>query len=595
MQLHQPSGRRTWTLTLAALIVAASAPTLARAQDHCSAATDMSDAALAARYAPVTRFAPSEPNFPTVPFFYAMDGVDNDGDGAIDFDDPDEIVSYLPGDTLPSWQILSDWYDEELSRLSPDPHNRTPVAPLPAVHYRVKTLTEDEQDAMRRFLKQDIMMWSRATRSDVSKYDLMSKPFNVIEYYSYYVRDKGLVGHPQDIEFVFVFVPADPADACQARVIVGAGHTDRVPNNVLVLTNNLVLGLEDLARQDTLTGVLSELGGHSSSADVAPYGRFRLGVDVNWQANKTWGTRDVQSLAQMGYGGAYRPDMTLPRGPEHFSVTLWPAGAQYDYGQDYALIPVSLFEELYDVLDTVAAGQTSAAEAVDTVKRLLDDIAAVMGVDRFVGVENLDAAAVERMTGWTKPMIAPPGREGGVIPTSRGQIWEHSVYQGEASVIFKSHLFPPTMRSIEEPRDLFRLVSWGLTTWPGNSHQLQIGMVIPWVELPFATRGFMDLQAGIVGSDDLDDVAFSLNLSYFNSYFQRVTFYSTVAWLPNDEITGSHFTVSVGPSLLLWMRDNKSLLGPLNVVRFSTGPRFRLSSGSNSSGVDWEFKFSFRQ
>ena len=210
MRVHQPPAHRTRTLllSLAALIVATGIPTLARAQDHCLATTDVSDAALAARYAPVVRFAPAEPNFPTVPFFYAMDGVDNDGDGAIDFDDPDEIVSYPPGDTLPSWQTLSDWYDEEFRRLSPDPHYRTPVAPLPAVHYRVKTLTEKEQDAMRRFLKQDIMMWSRATRSDVAKYGLMTKPFKVVEYYSYYVNDRGLVGHPQDIEFMFVFVPA---------------------------------------------------------------------------------------------------------------------------------------------------------------------------------------------------------------------------------------------------------------------------------------------------------------------------------------------------------------------------------------------------
>ncbi len=595
MRVHRPSMRRVLSVPLALLVGSVAAPGPAQAQDHCLATTDISDAALAARYAPVVYFAPSEPDFPTVPFFYAMDGVDNDGDGEIDFDDPDEIVSYLPGDTLPSWKILSDWYDEEFSRLSPDRHNRTPVAPLPAVHYRVKTLSQNEQDAMRRFLKLDIMMWSRAAKSDVAKYDLLTKPFKVIEYYFYYVRDRGLVGHPQDIEFVFVFVPADPTDACQGRVIVGAGHTDRVPNNVLVLTNNLVLGLEDMARQDTLTGVLSELGGHSSSPDVAPFGRFRLGVDVNWQANKTWGTRDVQSLAQMGYGGAYRPDMTLPRGPEQYSVTLWPAGAQYDYGQDYALIPAPLFEELYDVLGAVAAGRTSAAEAVDAVKALLDEIATVMGADRFIGVENLDVAAVERMTGWTKPMIAPPGPEGGVIPTHRGQVWQHSVYEGEASVIFKSNLFPPTMSSVEKTQDLLRLVSWGFSTWPGNAHQFQIGMVIPWIELPFNTRGFMDLQAGIVGSDDLDNATFSLNLSYYNSYFQRVTFYSTVAWLPNDEVTGSHFTVSVGPSLLLWMKSNKSLLGPVNVVRFSTGPRFRLSSGSNSSGVDWEFKFSFRQ
>lgn len=595
MLLYRPFVRGLRIIAAIALISALSVPTAVRAQDHCSAGVDTSDAALGARYAPVVRFAPSEPNFPTVPYFYAMDGVDNDGDGEIDFNDPDEIVSYQPGDTLPSWGILSDWYDEEFNRLSPDPHNLTPVAPVPVIHYRVKTLTQKEQDAMRRFLKQDIMMWGRARRSDVAKYSLLDKPFKVIEYYFYFVRDKGLVGHPQDIEFAFVFVPANPEDACQGRVIVGAGHTDRVPNNVLVLTNNLVLGLEDMARNDTLTGILSELGGHSSSADVNPVGRFRLGVDVNWQANKTWGTRDVQSLAQMGYGGAYRPDMTLPRGPEYNSVTFWPAGAEFDYGQDYALMPVALFEELYAVLDEVASGQMSAAEAVGPVQAQLDQIAAVMGVERFIGVENLDAASVERMTGWTKPMIAPPGREGGVISTSRGQIWKHSIYNGEASAIFKTHLFPPTMKSIEKSQDLFRLISWGFSTWPGNAHQFQIGMVIPWVELPFATRGFLDLQAGIIGSDDLENATFSLNLSYYNSYFQRVTWYSTVAWLPNDEITGSHFTVSAGPSLLLWMRTNKSLLGPLNVFRFSTGPRFRLSSGSNGSGVDWEFKFSFRQ
>ena len=595
MRFHRPPEFVLRILFWAALIAVSAVPQVARAQDRCLPTEDVSDAALAARYATVIHFAPSEPNFPTVPFFYSMDGVDNDGDGEIDFNDPDEIVAYLPGDTLPSWQIMSDWYDEELLRQSPDLSVGTAVAPLPAVHYRVKTLSQQEQDAMRRFLKQDIMMWARAEKSDVSKYDLLSRPFKVIEYYFYFVRDKGLVGHPQDIEFVFVFVPADPADACQARVIVGAGHTDRVPNNVLVLTNELVLGLHGLARNDTLTDVLSELGGHSSSPDVDPIRQFRLGVDVNWQANKTWGTRDVQSLARMGYGGAYRPDMTLARGPEYRSVSLWPPGATYDYGQDYALIPAPLFEELYGVLGDVASGETTAAEAVPAVTTLLDEIATLMGSDRFVGVDNLDAAAVERMTGWTKPMIAPPGKEGGVIPTHRGQVWEHSVYQGESNVLFKSHLFPPTMRSVEKGQDLFRLISWGFTTWPGDAHQFQVGMVIPWVELPFETRGFIDLQAGIVGSDDLDNATFSLNLSYFNSYFQRVTWYTTVAWLPNDEITGSHFTVSAGPSLLLWMRSKKSLLGPLNVFRISTGPRFRLSSGSTGSGVDWELKFSFRQ
>jgi len=244
------------------------------------------------------------------------------------------------------------------------------------------------------------------------------------------------------------------------------------------------------------------------------------------------------------------------------------------------------------VLNHVADGTTSSAAAVDTVAALLDEVALTTGTDRFIGVDNLDAAAVERMTGWTKPMIAPPGPEGGIIETHRAQVWEHYVYEGDANVLFKEHLFPPTMKSVEQPKDLFRLITWGLATWPGNSHALNVGMVIPWFELPFEVRGFMDLQASLVGTEDLDNAQFALAFSYYNSYFQRVSWYTTFTWLPNDEITNSHFTVSGGPSFLLWMRSNKSLLGPLNVLRFSTGPRFRLSGGSS---VDWEFKFSFRQ
>jgi hypothetical protein len=33
----------------------------------------------------------------------------------------------------------------------------------------------------------------------------------------------------------------------------------------------------------------------------------------------------------------------------------------------------------------------------------------------------------------------------------------------------------------------------------------------------------------------------------------------------------------------------------LNALRLSTGPRFRLSGPSYNAGVDWEFKFTFRQ
>ncbi len=588
--------RRRFIGIEAFLIVLLAVP--AAAQDWCSADAEVSDAALAARFSPVLRFAPSEQYFPTIPFFYAFDGIDNDGDGLVDFEDLDEIAAYNPDDTVhTSWEVLESRYNDLQMQLSPDPRIGTPVAPVPAVFYRVRDLDRKSQDAMRRYLKKDILAWDRALKTRLGALHLLEHPFKVIEYYFYYVRDRGLVGHPQDIEFVFVFLPAGPELACEARVIVGAGHTDRVPNNVLVLTNELVLGVRDHARDDTLTAVITELGGHSSAPDVPPYGEFRLGVDVNWHANKTWGTRDVQALAQMGYGGAYRPDLTLPRDTIDHPVFLWPRGAGYAYGQDYSLLPAPLFHQLYQVLDSVSAGLTPDQwpGMIDTVTVLLDSIGSLLGREYLVGVESLDSSSIRRMAAWNKPMIAPKGREGGVIEPNRGQVWEHSIYTGEPSVIYKSHLFPPSMKSVEKPKDIFRLITWGFSTWPGNSHQFQAGLVIPWIEFPIEVRGFMNIEAGLVTSSDLTGTAFSLNFTYYNSYFQRVSWYTSAAWLPKNEITGSHVTISAGPSLLLWLKSNKSLFGPLNVLRLSTGPRFRLSGGSTGSGVDWEFKFTFRQ
>ena len=107
------------------------------------------------------------------------------------------------------------------------------MAPVPAVFWHVIDMTPGQQDAMSRFLKKDILAWNAASRTEIGTTDLLDEPFKVIEYYFYYVRDMGLVGHPQDIEYTFVFVPADPALACIARIVAGAGHTDWVPNNIL--------------------------------------------------------------------------------------------------------------------------------------------------------------------------------------------------------------------------------------------------------------------------------------------------------------------------------------------------------------------------
>jgi hypothetical protein len=174
------------------------------------------------------------------------------------------------------------------------------------------------------------------------------------------------------------------------------------------------------------------------------------------------------------------------------------------------------------------------------------------------------------------------------------QVWKHWQYTHQSTYIFKPHLFPPSVKSIERPTDILRLISWGYTTWPGAGHRWAAGFVIPWIETPIEVRGFLELQAGVNTTTDLDATEFSMKLTYFNSYFQRVSWYTSVAWIPDPTFTGAHFTVAAGPSFLLWTRPSKSLLGPVNVLRLSTGPRFKIG-GTGSSGVDWEFAFSFRQ
>lgn len=579
-----------------ALLFLAPATLHAQDQPQCRPGTDVSDAALAARYAPVLRFAPGEPYFPTVPFFYAFDGIDNNDNGLVDFDDPDEIAAFNPGDTLyPSWSILDSRYTAEKTRLSPV--GGTPVAPVPAVFYRVADLTESQEDQMSRFLKKDILAWDRASKTEIGELDVLNQPFKVIEYFFYYVRDRGLVGHPQDIEFAFVFVPADPVLACVARIIAGAGHTDWVPNNVLLLSNELVLSNTDLADVDTLTGILTELGGHSSAPDVPPLGQFRLGVDVNWEPTKAWGVRDVQALARMGYGGTYQQEMTLPRDTAAHPVFYWPRGSQHGYGQDYSLLPAPLFEKLYADLDSVAKGvkPDDWQATITDVQALLDSIALLMAQPPFRGVADLDSAAVLRMATWNRPMIAPKIPAGGVVKPNRGQVWKHDAYHDSPSDIFESHLYPPSVKSIEKPVDILRHITWGVTEWPGNSSQIQVGLVLPWIRLPIEPRGFITLDFGLIGSNDFSDGGISMGLSYYSSYFQRVSWYTSMSYIPKAAITGSHFTVAIGPSLLLWRSTHRSLLGPVNALRLSTGPRFRLSGPSFDAGVDWEFKFTFRQ
>jgi hypothetical protein len=303
---------------------------------------------LAYRYSPILDFAAGEAYFPTLPFFAAFDGAESGNVGG--FANVERIAPLDAGGNV-SWKTLDSLYTAEFGR------RRAPRTGV--VFHRVRFLEPGQVQTLWTFLKNDPQAWKRLGARSYYEAGLKYACFNVIEYYFYYINDGGLQGHPNDIEKVFVFVPArraladsldrhrqevvkavsqarqqagpDSLDALQGpelvdslvtgfTVVVGAGHSTTTPNNVLVLTGQT-------ARSLFFPYVLVELGGHSSAPNMPPYSEFNIGVDANWNIGENvWGTRDLQAISGLGYLGDYQPWFTVPRDPAA-SVNLKPFAA----------------------------------------------------------------------------------------------------------------------------------------------------------------------------------------------------------------------------------------------------------------------------
>ena len=187
-------------LLLAAVTGGGEAQEPRRWSPSCTREPWLSDSALAFRYAPILSYALGERYFPTIPFFTAFDGVDNNSNGLRDFTDIEEVNPSVQDGHL-SWEALDTFYLRRSEQLS-----NAAYLDQHALLYRVRTLTHGQERELRRFLLSDEQAWRRFRR--VADEELWkSFHFRVIEYYRYYIRDEGLEGHPEDIEFVFVFVP----------------------------------------------------------------------------------------------------------------------------------------------------------------------------------------------------------------------------------------------------------------------------------------------------------------------------------------------------------------------------------------------------
>lgn len=600
----------------------------------------------AIRHAPILRFAAGEQYFPTMPFLTAFDGIDNNSDGRIDFGDSAEVTLGAGDRHGPSWEAL---------QLAYDSLKKTPKKVLPwryHVFYRVCELRPTDVREMVRYLKNDLQAWNRL-QLDHSFGPLLnpdSTAYLVIEYYFYYLRDRGLMGHPQDRERVFVFVPKEADKRRQLTITVGAGHSPRTPNNVLVRWAPY-LGLDGLS--DTLN-VLVELGGHSSAPDLPPLGAFTPGVDANWQIDDLWGTRDVQAVGGVGYLGRYKPEMTFTRdldatvlfppsfGPEQMEEyqrrefgqqTQLPPPDSAAKGADvgrpraapadtlalerYLLLPIEPFQLLAEAVDETPTNLAAVDRAMNDITQLLTRWGSFRGFD---GLNTADKeAAIRWMKLWNKDVILSENprckgkrrtwRAGGcrrleTVPADHNRIWELDIYKREPTRIFKAHLFRPTAAAQDNLLDWLDLLSYGATGYPGDAWEFHGGFIVPAFRPPVANLhlpGFLEIQVGYLRSFRHRKSTVASSIVWEQYYSRYFSWYRKLSWTAHRGETigdreASNWTGGVGVSLLPYISRKGKRWDLVNVVRLRVGLKLDLFQSANVfERVGWEIQLALRQ
>jgi hypothetical protein len=586
---------------------------------------------LALRHAPVLRFAPNARYFPTLPFFTAIDGVDNNGDGRTDLADSAEVTLTDKDSPLPVWNLLDQAYIGQLPAGGKRADQEVPPSQQlrfgldhSAVMYRVCAMERGEVRELFRYLKSDEQAYSRiGVHAPLSETIQDTTAFKVIQYYFYYVKDLGLQGHPEDIEMVFVFVPVDAKKASQFRVVVGSGHSERTPNNVLVLFAPQ-LGVDRL--NDSLS-IIVESGGHSSAPDLPTYGQFTPGIDVNWHIYDIWGTRDIQAISGLGFAGRYRPEMTFPRDgknaiiifPSNYNASarqMMQVASQPEKGDSathsYRLLPVLPFIRISQLLEDSSA-------QVDTIGAILDTLARMIQSQKegshddwaFTGFNSLDTeeqqAAVRWMQAWNQDMLVrwwKPGEK--MRPQLRSrkkhQVWEHDGYLRDPTNIFKSHLFRPTANAISSAGDVLKLVTLGATGYPGDAYELYAGMVIPAVPFIFRLPGYSEFQFGVYRPNFWADARSSFSAAWVweNHRNALISWYRKVSFIPlRSEVLGTEaadFGLGIGLSFLPAIQRKSGATDPFNALRIRVGLRLDLDHPEDAlRRVGWEIQVQVRQ
>jgi hypothetical protein len=494
---------------------------------------------LARKFAPILRFAPGERYFPTIPFFTAFDTIGGP-DGFLDA----HRVALTTKSGRISWNALDSAYLDTARVKESQPLVYVPK--FSAVFYRVRCLVGKQNKQLWGFLKNDPQAWHRTGLDGRFKCGMRQVEFTLIEYYLYYVRDAGLEGHPHDIERVDVLLPrkykrgVDPdyvrcpglsprAMLDSLRIVVGTGHSETTPNNILVLQGLSASELEN-------PSILVELGGHASAPDRNRDSEFQLGLDVNWNnSERVWGTRDVQAVSGTGYLGRYSSEMTLPR-PPGLSTTLRPdtvsanvmdsVALHQKNTQRYALLPVAHFQELSRYLqnsptvsecDTAVLGSDAFESGLaDSVRRIVDTLIKPQLGDMWPtngltqASDSQVVAATRRMALWLKSeeqfpesKFEPIGAKskGHKVPAGKVQIWRHASFCRSPVDVLKRRLYRPTGTGIQNIGDVATLLTFGFAAYLGDGgQQFQLGMVVPVIKSKLVVPGVLEPQIGLYSS-----------------------------------------------------------------------------------------------
>jgi hypothetical protein len=559
---------------------------------------------LARRYAPVLEFGPGERYFPTIPFFQAFDSFELPSGSASPLEDPGRAAPLAPYG-LVSWDSLDAMYRARLDTLGLRP------APLAAaVFFRVCHITGGRgADRVWWFLRNDRQGWPRL-RLD-SLYARMGRTgFRVIEYWLYYVGDWGLEGHPHDIERVMVFLPLAPETVPERdslAVLVGTGHSETTPNNVLVLAGR------DAARA-AHPSFLIELGGHSAAPDVNGDGRFERGLDVNWNLNENvWGTRDIQAVSGSGFLGDYRPGMTFTR-TEATSVTLAPTLSRAElkeYGVNlsalsrcvagestatarncYVLLPVAPFQRLDSLVGAYRDERTEAVRAAirEEATLLINDSIGRRLRARWgfvpIGSDSVTVGRVLREMGhWRQQSIHESGKR--FLGEDKTAIWRHHDYRHGPEWSLKHRLFRPSFYAVSNLRDLLGCLTLSTGGFPrrsGGGRYLHAGFVhaFPTVGGFMSFPGVVEVEAGFYTSDYRGLGALSAQVTYERHHRALTSWYVTPLAYVRDrprlesDPRVSSYAAGAGLSFMPFILAEKLLGGLLHRLRLRAGVRLDL-------------------